>query len=371
MRIMVELFNLEGNWIKMKMIQRYIAKHVLISTGFVFIVVLILSFIINLLGELRDIGTGEYGFGQAVLHVLLMQPHTLYQLFPMLILLGGVLGLGMLASNHELMVMRASGLSVGRITMTVIMAASLLIILATLAGEMLAPHANFIADQRKSSAQTSGQAVATASGVWIHEGNNFLHIERVLNRDRLEGVTRYEFDDKHQLIASYYAKFANFVNHQWILHHLVKTTLHQNKTVNQQFSVAIWNLQLTPNYLMVGLIEPEAMTLRKLADYSLYLHSNHLQSSIYQLEFWKRIFQPLTTLVMVLLAIPFVFAAPRSMNMGKRILFGIFIGFVFYTINAFMGQFSIVFQFLPAIAALVPTLLFAVVGYLMMFRMRN
>src|SRR5689334_13278176 len=96
----------------MKIIQRYIAKHVMISTGLVFIVVLILSFMINLLGELRDIGTGEYGFGQAILHVLLMQPRTLYQLFPMLILLGGVLGLGMLASSHELIVMRTAGLSV-------------------------------------------------------------------------------------------------------------------------------------------------------------------------------------------------------------------------------------------------------------------
>lgn len=355
----------------MKIIQRYIAKHVMMSTALVFVVVLILSFIINLLGELRDIGTGEYGFGQAVLHVIFMQPHTLYQLFPMLILLGGVLGLGILASGHELIVMRASGLSVKQITAAVIVAAVLLIILATLAGELIAPRANFLADQRKSSAQTNGQAVATTSGVWIHEGNNFLHIEHVLDRDHLEGVTRYEFNDKHQLMAAYYAKSLHFSNHQWILQDLIKTTVNNDKTVSQQFPVAMWNLKLTPNYLAVGLIQPEAMTLRKLADYSYYLRQNHLQSSSYQLELWKRIVQPLTTLVMILLAIPFVFTAPRSMSAGKRILFAIFIGFIFYIINAFVGQFSIVFQFPPVTAALIPTVLFAAVGYLLMLRVRN
>lgn len=355
----------------MTIIQRYIAKHVMLSTALVFFVVLILSFIINLLGELRDIGTGDYGFLQAIVHVIFMQPHTLYQLFPMLILLGGVLGLGILASNHELIVMRASGLSVKRIMGAVIVAALLLIVLATLAGEFIAPHANFLAEQRKSSAETNGQAVATASGVWIHEGNNFLHIEHVLDRDRLEGVTRYEFDNKHQLLASYYAQSVNFLNHQWVLHDLVKTTIDKDKAVSQQFPVAIWNLKVTPNYLTVGLIEPEAMTLRKLADYSLYLRRNHSQSSSYQLEFWKRVFQPLTTLVMILLAIPFVFTAPRSMSTGKRILFAIFIGFIFYIINAFMGQLSIVFQFPPIIAAFIPTLLFAAVGYVLMLRVRS
>jgi lipopolysaccharide export system permease protein len=151
----------------------------------------------------------------------------------------------------------------------------------------------------------------------------------------------------------------------------VKTSIQKDKAINQQFPVATWKLNLTPNYLNVGLVEPEAMTLRKLADYSLYLRHNHLQASSFQLEFWKRIFQPLTTLVMILLAIPFVFTAPRSMSMGKRILAAIFIGFTFYIVNAFVGQFSIVFQFPPVIAAFIPTFLFAGVGFMLMLRVKN
>ncbi|HLB57257.1 MAG TPA: LptF/LptG family permease, partial [Gammaproteobacteria bacterium] len=91
---------------------RYIAKSVIVSTALVFLVILALSFIISLVTELRDTGVGDYGFTQAIEHVILMLPHVLYQFFPMLMLLGGVLGLGVLASNQELIVMRTSGLSI-------------------------------------------------------------------------------------------------------------------------------------------------------------------------------------------------------------------------------------------------------------------
>lgn len=354
----------------MSIIQRYIANHVLTSTAFVFLVVLALSFIFSLLKELHDIGVGEYDFWQAVIYALFLLPHTIYAFFPMLILLGGVLGLGMLSSAHELIVMRASGVSIMRIIGGVISAALLVIVLSTLIGELLAPRLDYLAENRKLNAQTLGQAVATASGVWIHDGNNFLHIEQVVGPHHLEKVTRYEFDAEHRLLAAYYAKSLDFEHGRWVLHDLVKTTLSKDHTKSQPFPLATWKLTITPNLINVGLVEPEAMSLYKLSTYVKYLKQNHLQASSYQLEFWKRVFQPLTTLVMILLAVPFVFTSPRSVSMGKRILFAVMIGFVFYVLNAIFGQFSIVFQFPPIIAALLPAFLFAMLGALWMWRAR-
>jgi len=354
-----------------KIIQRYIAKGVLISTLLVFLVVLGLSFIVGLLKELHDIGMGEYGFGHAVVYVLLQLPHTLYQFFPLLVLLGGVLGLGLLAASHELMVMRTSGTSVRQIVWGVVSAALLMIFLMTLIGELMGPRAEYLAEKRKSSAMSNGQAVVTQSGIWIHEGNNFLHVDRIVGHNHLEGVTRYEFDNAHHLLASYYAKTLDFVNGQWLLHDLVKTTLKNDRTQSEQFAEATWNLILTPNLLNVGVVEPESMSLHKLADYSRALEKNHLQASGFQLEFWQRVFQPLAILVMILLAVPFVFTAPRSINIGRRILLAIIVGFIFYILAALLGQFSIVFQFPPLIAALLPIVLFAIVGYIMMIRIRG
>jgi lipopolysaccharide export system permease protein len=350
----------------MNIIFRYIAKHVILATILVFAVIYILSFIITLVTELRDTGVGDYGFMQAVMHVLLMMPHILYQFFPMLMLLGGVLGLGALASSQELMAMRASGVSVNRITLAILSAALLLVFLATLIGELVAPHADYIADVQKTIAQSGGQAVATTAGPWIHEGNNFLHIDRVVNRHHLEGLTRYEFDNQHRLLAAYYAKSSDFQQGKWVLLDLSKTTFGNDQTHSEQFPLATWDIELKPRLLNAGLVEPEEMSLPRLLEYSRYLVQNRLQAGSFQFEFWKRIFQPFTTLVMILLAVPFVFGSPRSAAMGRRILFAVMVGFVFYIFNAFLGQFSVVFQVSPFIAALLPTIVFAGVGCGMM-----
>lgn len=354
----------------MGIIYRYIAKQVLLSTALVFLVIGALSFIITLITELRDTGVGYYGFVQAVIHVLLMMPHILYQFFPMLVLLGGVLGLGSLASNQELMAMRASGISVMHIVGAVLSSSLLLVTAATLVGEGVAPHADYLADMQKTIAQSGGQAVATTAGVWVHEGNNFLHIERVLNRNHLEGVTRYEFNNDHQLLTAYYAESMDFEQKKWVLHNLVKTTLYQDEARSERFSKSVWDIHLKPSLLNPGLITPEEMSLPRLALYSHYLVQNGLQAGSFQFEFWKRIFQPLTTLVMIFLAVPFVFSSPRSVTMGRRVLFAVMVGFVFYIFNAFLGQFSVVFQLSPLFAALLPTIIFAGVGYGMMVRVR-
>lgn len=355
----------------MSILHRYIARVIMLSSAAIIFAVLGLAFFIGLLGELRDIGTGDYGFQQALIHVIFKLPHDLYQFFPMLVLLGGVIGLGVLSTHHELIVMRASGVSKQKVIGAVFSAAIILIIFATIIGECVAPHAIYIADKRKESAENSGQAVATVSGIWIHEGNNFLHVDHVMGHKHLEGVKRYEFDANHHLLAAYYVKSLDFQDGRWQLHDLVKTTFGVDKTQSQQFVTTTWDLKLNPNLLNVGMVEPEELSLSKLATYSKHLVENGSQVTRFQFAFWNRIFQPLTTLVMILLAIPFAFGSPRSVTMGLRIMFGVVLGFLFYILNAFLGQFSVVFQISPLIAAAFPSVLFGTLGLIFMLRSRT
>ncbi|OAI49929.1 hypothetical protein AYO45_06775 [Gammaproteobacteria bacterium SCGC AG-212-F23] len=347
-------------------LHRYIIKNVLLATLFVVLVMLGLMIAINLLGELRDIGIGDYGFWQAVEHVFLQLPYHLYNFFPMLVLLGGLMGLGALASHQELVVMRTAGFSVIRIMIAVMIAALILITIATVIGEAIAPSANFFANKRKDNQQNAGQAVATAAGVWIHQGNNFLHIRRVMGAKYLEGITRYEFNDSHQLLAAYYANSAKYENQQWVLQDLVKTTFSNNQTSRMQYPESLWDLKLNPSLINIGLIQPEEMTLPHLVEHSERLVQNGLQSNRFELEFWKRVLQPLATLVMILLAVPLIFAAPRSASMGWRLLLGLIVGLVFYILNALLGQISVVYQVSPFLAAILPTILFAFVGFLVL-----
>jgi lipopolysaccharide export system permease protein len=354
----------------MTILHRYIARTVIAATGLVILVMMALTFLIDFLDEMKDVGTADYGFWQAFIHVLLEFPRSLYQFFPMLLLMGGVIGLGVLSSNQELVVMRTAGFSVLRIALSVMSAALVLIVAGTLIGEWYVPKAHHLAQVRKQSEQNGGQAVSTQSGVWIHEGNNFLQISRVIGLSHLESVTRYQFDAEHHLLAAYYVRSLDLVKGKWILHDAVKTTFADNKTKSERAVETTWDMALNPSLLNVGLIEPGELSLPALHSYSRHLLRNGLQASEFQWEFWKRVFQPLTTLVMILLAIPFVLGSSRSVTMGWRVLFGIVFGFSFYILNAFLGQFSVVFQFSPLLAAILPTVLFAVLGLLFALKLR-
>jgi lipopolysaccharide export system permease protein len=348
----------------MKILHRYIARNVIAATALVLLVMIGLLFVIDFLEELKDVGSGDYGFAQALVHVMLEAPRHLYQFFPMLVLIGGVVGLGVLSAQQELVVMRAAGFSVRRISIAVIAAAMSLTVIATSIGELVVPKAHHLAMVRKQSEQNGGQAVATKAGIWLHEGNNFLQIQRVEGLKHLVGVTRYQFDAEHHLLATYYVASLEMQHGgKWLSRDVAKTTFVNNQTQSQHFDELLWDMPLNPNLLNIGLIEPPEMSLPTLRSYSQHLVQNGLQAGDFQWEFWKRIFQPLTTIVMILLAIPFVLGSSRSVTMGWRVFFGIVIGFVFYILNAFLGQFSIVFQFSPLLAALFPTLLFASLGY--------
>lgn len=354
----------------MSILHRYIAKTIMAATALVVLVMVALVFLINFLDEMKDVGTADYGFWQAFIHVLLEFPRTLYQFFPMLMLMGGVIGLGVLSSNRELVVMRTAGFSVRKIGLSVISAALIITFFATGIGEGVVPKAHHLAQVRKQSEQSGGQAVSTLSGVWIHEGNNFLQISRVIGLNHLENVTRYQFDADHHLLAAYYVRALDLVQGKWQLHDVVKTTFANNKTKSERVAQSVWDLALNPNLLNVGLIEPSEMSLPVLLEYAKHLQHNGLQASDFQWEFWKRVFQPLTTIVMILLAIPFVLGFSRSVTMGWRVLLGIIFGFVFYILNAFLGQFSVVFQFSPLLAAILPTCLFALVGVVLVLKLR-
>ena len=101
-----------------------------------------------------------------------------------------------------------------------------------------------------------------------------------------------------------------------------------------------------------------------------YRHTIGLGVSQFVFALSQRILQPITTLVMILLAVPFVFGSFRSTTMGVRILMGVFIGFIFYMLNQLFGPITLVYQVPPILAAMLPTMLFLALASVLLMRVR-
>lgn len=348
-----------------KILQRYIIKTILAATGLATLLITGVLFLMTLLSEFKNIGEGDYSIGQALFYVFLRLPNQLYQFSPMLILLGSIMGLSALSAHRELSVMRAAGFSIKQIIRSVTLAAMILIFLMMLVGEWAAPHLSSRAEIRKENLQNAGQAVVTAAGVWFHVENNFIHVQHVVGRQLLEGVTRYQFDAAHHLEVAYYAKKLTYKNNHWLMSDVVKTTFYKDRTHSESMPTAGWNLPLNANLLNVGLVEASEMSLPRLNKFASYLEENGLSSSEYRYQFWQRIFQPLASLVMMLLAIPFVLGAFSTATLGWRVMVGLMAGFAFFISNAFLGEICIVYQVPPVLAAGLPVMLFALLGLVM------
>jgi len=80
---------------------------------------------------------------------------------------------------------------------------------------------------------------------------------------------------------------------------------------------------------------------------------------------------PVSSLVMVFLAIPFVFATQRIASQGVRVVIGILVGLVFYLIDQSLSHMAEVFAMPPLLAALAPSVLFLILGIVGMVRTRR
>ena len=89
-------------------------------------------------------------------------------------------------------------------------------------------------------------------------------------------------------------------------------------------------------------------------------------SNKYSLEFWERILQPLSTIIVMLLSVPIIFGPLRNSSLGARSLIGVSIGFLFYFMGKLVGPISIVWQFPPFLAVSIPIIIFtAMAGYML------
>lgn len=352
----------------MKILDYYIARTVVLTTLLVLFAFICLGFFVQLMGEFGTIGKGHYGMVQALKYAALTLPQMIYQIFPMIGLVGVMLGLGTLSHHHELMVMRAGGVSIRSITRAVLLGVLVMVGVMTLVGEWVAPSLFRTAELFKIVEKSGGQAITAKNSLWVRDKNSFIHIERVFGSKTLQNVTRYVFNDEQVLLEVSHAKTVHFKKGVWQAQEVSTSFLKPGGVVSSTSSFALWPVTLIPDVLQVAQIAPEEMSLPSLLSMVNYKKANHLNVAHYELSLWQRLLQPLATGVMMFLAIPFIFGPMRSVTAGLRLLAGILMGFGFYILNQFFGPFSLVYQLPPFVGAILPTLLFALMAYMMMLR---
>lgn len=351
----------------MKLLEQYIGHTVAISVVTVTVVISSLFLLIGLAGEFDTIGTENYTLFSAIKYSLLILPDRIYEFFPLATLLGSILGLGALANSSELIIVRTAGVSVFRIVVAIMKTAFILMIIAFIIGEMIAPPALQYAKLQRVKALSKDISLNTQYGLWARDSNTYIHVQRASSVGKLFNIYLYRLNAKYQLDQIIYAKTADYNGEHWQLNDIKKTTISADKIDVSQIDSMQWKTLLNPDLVRIVTFEPDKLSIWKLSGYISYLKDNGLETAQYELAFWSKLLMPLTIAAMVLLAIPYVFGSLRKTSVGQQILIGFLVGLSFFIANRLLGQMSIVYNFHPILGASVPTLL-VFVGSFFMFR---
>ena len=342
-------------------LDRYIGSSVFVAILAVLGIILGLATLFAFIDEMGD-ASDTYTLLDVLSYVLLTAPRRLYDMLPMAALIGCLIGLGSLASNSELTIMRAAGVSIGRIVWAVMKPMLVLMVVGVLIGEYVAPATEVTAQANRSLAQGSGDAQSAKHGLWHRQGDEFIHINSVQPNGVLYGVTRYRFDKERHMLSASFSKRAEFDKDHWQLSEVSTTLFHERNTEVVNAPVERWDVALSPQLLNTVVMTPETLSISGLWNYIHYLADQGLANGRYWLAFWVKVLQPLVTAALVLMAISFIFGPLRSVTLGQRVFTGVLVGFTFRIIQDLLGPSSLVFGFSPLFAVLVPAGVCALAG---------
>ena len=355
----------------MKIIDRYVLKTQLVSVLLVLFVLMGLAAFIGFLGEADKAGTGDYTLADAFAYIMFSMPQTAVDMFPAATLIGSLLGLGALASRSELIAMRAAGVSIGRLAVSVSIVGILLMLSAVIVSEWIAPQAESYAKKERSRLLNKDIVLAGDQGVWFKDGNRIINISQWRDPTAVGQINQFYFDENHKLSSIQRAKKGSYTSEQsWELSQLVSTNFSKQEiSVNKQDD-SLWKVNLEPKTLQMFSVEPGHLSTQNLFDYTKFLDKNGIDSQRYRVAFWSRLATSVSIILMSLLALPFVFGSLRTGNSGVRLFFGVIIGIAYMSANKLLVGTGMVYGLNAFLSAWVPTLILALVTFSAIARTR-
>ncbi len=348
----------------MNLLTRYMGREIYASIALAFAALLMLFAFLDLIRELNSIGQGQYHLGYVLLFVLLTIPGHIYELFPVVVLIGTIFALVQMASHSEMTVYRASGASLWQMIGALFKIALPLIVLSMVCGELLAPPSERMAQKLRLKAQNSQLSLKEfRSGVWVKDELSFVNVKGVMPDASLSDIDIYRFDESYHLQNITHAKQADFIEPgQWQLKDVLETRFSKAGVTTEILPQQAWHSVMNPGIFSVLLVVPEQMSAMELNQYVSHLRDNHQKSARYEIAMWGKLAFPFSILVMMILALPFAAYRRRAGGISGMIFLGIVLGLSFHFFSKLVGSLGALNDWQPFFSATVMSGVFLLLG---------
>jgi len=337
---------------------KYIVKEVLKGSAVAVTLLLTLFMLFTFRDELKSIGEGGYGLKQILMYLALTAPTVFYELLPFGALLGSLFVVGGMGNNSEIIAMRAAGVSVFGVIKSVMLAGLVMVVIALLVGELVAPKAAHQAQLVKMLAKKNEIDIQLRSGVWLREKNEFVNVRKIKGEGELGDIYTYKIDAQGHLLSVRHIDEADFLgNGLWGVNNILQSEVSANQMFSTKKESDEWKTSIEPDLLSVAVVKSDNMALYDLYMYIDFLKQNNQKAQTYELAFWSRLINPFVIFVMLMVSIPFVVGIKRGVSTGGRMMLGIIIGMTFNIFDKIAGHVGLVYGFDPMVMAVLPSIL--------------
>ena len=355
----------------MTLLRGYILWSLFRGVSATLVAIVAITACIELVGQLNDVGLGDYGMREALIYVALRIPRAVFRTMPAAALIGSLLSLGNLAVHRELLVMRASGISPLQLLSAVGLAGLGLAVLMALLGESLAPSLGAYANRVRTEALQDVD-IADDQSTWLKEGDRIFSLRREAGDFGYGGgVLLFELGPEHALTKVARADSAQVDSaNQWVLSNYGETSFAPTEIRARTERESAQDYGLNPEILALSVVRQDLLDTPGLQRYIRYLQDNGLDARGYQIAYWSRMAEVVSVVLMTVLALPFVFGGLRSAGTGARLLVGLVIGLSYYVIGDVLAQSGEVFALDPRIVAFAPSAVLLLITAIALLRVR-
>lgn len=364
----------------MKTLRRLIYRDTLSAIGFVVLAFLAMFFFFDLLDEMGDVGRqfGDvtYNVGHALLAVSLGLPNHLYELLPIAVLIGSIFVMARFAQSSEFTIMRTSGLGPWLALRTMLTLGAGFVVLTIAVGDYIAPAAErlSLSAQAKYLGKTS---TVGSTGAWLKEKNNgntlAVNVRAVRADGALTGIRVFNFDSTGRIVLQLHADSGQVQEtaDMWALSNarLTRFTYSDGGNVNEAAQAMRethaqldWPTTISSEMLIAAVHKPDRMPTLELFQFIQHLKSNDQSAQKYEIEFWRKVFYPLSCLVMVVLALPFAYLHFRSGGIAGYVFGGVMAGISFFLLNNVFGYAGNLQNWSPMLTAAAPGLIYSMLS---------
>jgi LPS export ABC transporter permease LptF/LPS export ABC transporter permease LptG len=348
----------------------YVLRDFFLYLGMIMAALLILMLVFTLFELLSDIqrnGISWFVVGEYLVNVT---PYFLYNVVMQYgVLLAVLITFGLMERSNEVTAIKATGISVYRIIVPVLVIASVLAASLFFLDQFYLPHANKRQDALRNLIKGKpAQTYLRPDRKWIFGEHSDIYYYQFFDadRDQFADISAFQFDPKtfaitHRVVAER-ARWSDSAQ-RWIFETGWERDLRGEAIENyRRFDVATFPaLSEPPTYFKKEVLQSQEMNYEELRRYIHDLQQSGFDVVRLRVQLHRKLAFPLVTIVMAVLAIPFALSAgKRGAVTGVAIAVGIAV--VYETTSRLFEAMGNLSQLPPGLAAWSPDLIFSLVG---------